>query len=232
MKFFRPVAAWFAALAIVLLRWSVRIRRHNDPRPLLRANGQPYVYSVLHAHQVSAIIDGERGTGAMVSKSDDGGIIVPSLRARGIVPVRGSSNHEGRDRGGRAAFIALIEHVQRGSPAYLAVDGPRGPRNRVHKGIALLSQKTGAAVLNLVPVPTRRWVLARAWDRLQIPQPFSTINVYFGKPIFPRDGEDPEQYRARIERELNELERAHDPREALLSSSRGSEASAGSRHAA
>jgi hypothetical protein len=232
MKFFRPVAAWFAAVAIVLLRWSVRIRRHNDPRPLLRANAQPYIYSILHAHQVSAIIDGERGTGAMVSKSDDGGIIIPSLIARGIVPVRGSSNYEGRDRGGRAAFTALIEHVQRGAPAYLAVDGPRGPRNRVHKGIALLSQKTGAAVLNIVPVPSRRWILAKAWDRLQIPQPFATIDVYFSKPIFPLDGEDVEEYRARIERDLNRLELASDPGEAARCAERRGALPAKSRRAA
>lgn len=232
MKIFRPVAAWFAAVAIVLLRWSVRIRRHDDPRPLLRANAQPYVYSVLHAHQVSAIIDGERGTGAMVSKSDDGGIIIPSLIARGIVPVRGSSSHEGQDRGGRAAFTALIEHVQRGAPAYLAVDGPRGPRNRVHKGVALLSQKTGAAVLNLVPVPSRRWILSRAWDRLQIPQPFATIDVYFGKPIFPRDGEDVEHYRARIEGELNLLEQACDPVESARCAARRAAPPAASRSAA
>jgi lysophospholipid acyltransferase (LPLAT)-like uncharacterized protein len=214
MKVFRPVAAWLAALAIVLLRASCRIRRHGDPRPGLRSASQPYIYSVLHAHQVAAIIDGEPGTGAMVSRSADGGIIVPSLRARGIVPVRGSTSQNGQDKGGRAAFNALIEHVQGGAPAYLAVDGPRGPRNRVQKGIALLSQKTGAVILNVAAVPARRWILTRAWDRLQIPKPFTTIKVYFGTPIFPRDGEETEQYRARIERALNQLELHHDPVEA------------------
>ncbi len=211
---FKVVVAWLSAFAIVLLRATCRIRRYGDPRPGLRSTAQRYLYSVLHAHQVSAIIDGEPGTGAMVSQSLDGGIIVPSLRARGIVPVRGSSDLAGLDKGGRSAFLALIRHVQGGAPAYLAVDGPRGPRNRVHKGIALLSRTTGAAVLNVVAVPTRRWILTRAWDRLQIPQPFSTIHVYFGEPIYPREGEDVEAYRARIEQGLNQLERRHDPVEA------------------
>ncbi len=106
--------------------------------------------------------------------------------------------------------MALIEHVRGGAPAYFAVDGPRGPRNRVHNGIARLSQLTGAAVLNIVPVPTRRWILTGSWDRLQIPKPFATINVYFGEPVFPRDQEDLEQYRQRIERSLNDLELKHD----------------------
>ena len=210
LKLLLPAVAWLAALAIVVLRASCRIRRHGDPRPWLSAQSYRIVYSVLHAHQVSAIIDGEPGTGAMVSRSSDGGIIIPSLRARGILPVRGSSDRKGQDRGGRAAFRALIEHVAGGAPAYLAVDGPRGPRNKVHKGIALLSQLTGAVVLNVVPVPTRRWILKGTWDRLQIPKPFSTLNFYFGEPIFPCDGEDVEHYRQRIERSLNDLELQHD----------------------
>jgi len=174
---------------------------------------------VLHAHQVAAIIDGEPGTGAMVSRSADGGIIIPSLRARGILPVRGSSNWQGRDKGGRDAFIALVEHVRSGAAAYFAVDGPRGPRNHVQSGIALLSQLTGAAVLNIVPVPTRRWILTGTWDRLQIPKPFTTIHYYFGAPIYPREQEHVEQYRRRIEQALNDLELKHDLPEAERSPS-------------
>ena len=217
MKFFRPVAAWFAAIAIVLLRASCRIRRYDDPRNDLRAQARPYIYSVLHAHQVFAIIDGEPATGAMVSRSIDGGIIVPSLRARGIIPVRGSTNQKGQDNGGNTAFNALVNHVQGGRPAFLAVDGPRGPRNQIHKGVALLSRKTGAAVLNVVAVPTRRWFLTSTWDRLQIPKPFSTIHVHFGAPIFPREGESVNRYRERIQQALNELELKHDPAEAKRS---------------
>ena len=103
-----------------------------------------------------------------------------------------------------------------GAPGYLAVDGPRGPRNRVHKGIAVLSQRTGAAVVNLVAVPTRRWIFTRAWDRFQIPKPFATIHGYFAEPLFYRDGEGVEQYRKRIETSLNDLERQHDPVESEL----------------
>jgi hypothetical protein len=215
LRIFLPVVAWLAAIAVVLLRATCRIRRHGDPRSVLRSRSQSYAFSVLHAHQVSAIIDGEAGTGAMVSRSADGDILIPSLRARGIVPVRGSSQRQGRDKGGCHALLALIAHVRGGDPAYLAVDGPRGPRNRVQRGIALLSQITGAAVLNIVPVPTRRWILTGTWDRLQIPKPFATIDVYFGAPVFPRDYEDVEDYRQRIELALNELEFEHDRLEAV-----------------
>jgi lysophospholipid acyltransferase (LPLAT)-like uncharacterized protein len=93
----------------------------------------------------------------------------------------------------------------------LAVDGPRGPRNRVRKGIAVLSRKSDAAVLNVVLVPSRRWILQGTWDRLQIPKPFCRIDAYFAEPLWPLPQETVEQYRRRIEFSLNELEASHDP---------------------
>lgn len=210
MPLSRWLIAWSAAAAILLLRWTCRVRLHNDPRPQLRAAGTPYIYSVLHAHQIAAIIDGERGTGAMVSRSVDGGIIVPALWARGIRPIRGSGMRGGASKGGRAALDALIDHVRGGSPAFLAVDGPRGPRGRVHKGIALMSQKTGAAVLIVVPVPSRRWIARRSWDRMQIPKPLCTIHAHFGTPLHPQASEPLEAYRQRIEQAIASLERKVD----------------------
>ena len=216
MKLSTRASGWFIALAVLILRACCRIRLHNDPRPGLRAKSQSYTYSVLHSHQIAAVIDGERGTGAMVSRSDDGELLVPCLWMRGIVPIRGSNRRKSGDKGGLAAIEALIVHVEGGSPGYLAVDGPRGPRNRVHKGIAVLSQRTGAAVINMVAVPARRWIFTRAWDRFQIPKPFTTIHGYFAEPLFYREGEGVEQYRKRIETSLNDLERKHDPIESEL----------------
>jgi lysophospholipid acyltransferase (LPLAT)-like uncharacterized protein len=150
---------------MLILRATCRARIHNDPRPTLRVNGALYVYSVLHAHQISAAICREAGTAAMVSQSRDGDFVALGLKLLGIKTIRGSSRRSGKDKGGLSALTSLAEHICGGSPAYLAVDGPRGPRNRVHKGIAVLSQQTGAAVLNVVAVPTRRWIFKRSWDR-------------------------------------------------------------------
>ena len=211
MKYSTSVSGWVIAIAVSILRMCCRIRLHNDPRPNLRATSQGYIYSVLHSHQIAAVIQGEIGTGAMVSRSEDGELLIPCLWLRGIVPIRGSNRQKSGDKGGLGAIDALVEHIAGGAPGYLAVDGPRGPRNRVHKGIAVLSQRTGAAVVNLVAVPSRRWIFTRAWDRFQIPKPFATIHGYFGEPIFPRKDESVDQYRKRIEISLNDLERENDP---------------------
>ena len=224
-RFFRKAAAALGpcliALWMLILRVTCRVRTHSDPRPTLRAGGARYVYSVLHAQQIAAAICGDRGTAAMVSQSRDGDAVAFGLRLLGIKTIRGSSRRRsGSDKGGLSALNDLVEHVRTGQPAYLAVDGPRGPRNRVHKGIAVLSQQTGAAVLNVVAVPSRRWIFKRSWDRFQMPKPFCKVDIFFAPPIWPQLGEPVEQYRRRIEQSLRQLETSSDPAEAQVALAR------------
>ena len=181
------------ASLMVLLRWTCRIRFHNDQRAALTAAGIPYVYSVLHAQQLAAATGGHRGTAAMVSQSRDSVLVALGLKLVGIIPIRGSTQSRGHDHGGLTALHNLIEHVRAGGPAYLAVDGPRGPRNRVHKGIAVLSRQANAAVINVCVVPSRRWIIKRSWDRLQIPVPFCRIDIFFDEPLYPRLGNLPKR---------------------------------------
>jgi lysophospholipid acyltransferase (LPLAT)-like uncharacterized protein len=196
-----------------VLRATCRVRIHADPRPWLRTDRRPYVFSVLHAHQIAAATARERGTAAMVSQSRDGDFVALGLRLAGVKTVRGSSRRNVEDKGGLSALNELAEHVRAGLPALLAVDGPRGPRNRVHKGIAALSQQTGAAVLNAVVIPSRRWIIPRSWDRFQIPKPFCKIDVFVAPPLWPQPDESIEDYRRRIESSLCQLEKEHDPTE-------------------
>lgn len=203
---------WHAAAIFFVMRITCRVRVHNDPRPWLWSRNIPYTIALLHAHQLAGSICVERGSGVMVSRSDDGEIIVPTLRVAGMVPIRGSSG-TGR-KGGATAFQAMLEHVKSGNTGILTVDGPRGPRGRVQKGIGMLAEKSGAAVMTIMAIPTRRWVINRAWDRLQIPMPFSTIDVYFDTPLEFQPGESLEQFAERVEQSLQKLEALHDPDQA------------------
>lgn len=204
----------FIAIGLLILRATCRVRLHNDPRPTLRADATRYVYSVLHAHQIAAAIGRDHGTAAMISQSRDGDFVALGLKLVGIKTIRGSCRRSGKDKGGLSALNNLVKHVRMGHPAYLAVDGPRGPRNRIHKGIAVLSQQTGAAVLNVVAVPTQRWIFKGSWDRFQIPKPFCRIDIFVAAPIWPQQCEAIEKYRRRIEQSLCQLERLHDMSEA------------------
>lgn len=205
--------SWMVAGLVAFLRATCRVRFHNDPREQLRAQGHGYVFGFLHAHQMSIIIGSEAGTAAMVSRSRDGQLVVPALKLAGCVVFRGSKKSNNRARGGQQAIDSLIQHVRNGSPAAIAVDGPRGPRGRVHKGVAMVSQQSGAAVLVIVARPKYRWIAKQAWDRLQLPIPFTRIEGYFAPPVYPQPGEKLEAYRQRIESVLRELESSLDPDE-------------------
>lgn len=205
---------------MLALRVTCRVTAHNDPRERLRDAGRPYAFSILHAHSVAAAINREPNTAAMVSASEDGQLLIPAYRLLRIKAVRGSSRRTNREKGGRQALDQMIEHVAIDASVVLAVDGPRGPRNHVRKGIAVLSRSSGAAVLNVVTIPRKRFILSKTWDRMQIPVPFTKIDAYFAEPILPDESESVEEYRIRIQDSLNQLESVHDPEECEINQAR------------
>jgi hypothetical protein len=195
-----------------LLRWSCRLQRFNDPRAGLQREGRGCLFGALHAHQLAITVYAEPGTGAMVSRSKDGDLIARVLEHQGVVPIRGSGGP--RRKGGATAWRAMFNHLQTGRPGFLAVDGPKGPRGVVHPGIAMLAQKTNTPVVPLSFVPSRRIIVTRAWDRIQIPLPFCRIEAHFGDPVEPRQGESVAEFALRIQQALWQLERDTDPSEA------------------
>ena len=208
----RKLIGWVIAIIVLLVRATCRVKYHDDPRPGLKKQKKSYIYCILHGQQLAAVMGRERKTGAMVSRSADGEILVPSLIIRGVKAFRGSSN-----KGGIEAFEQMINHSKKGLPTYFAVDGPKGPRGYVQRGIADLALQADAAVLVTMALPTRRWILHKAWDRFQIPKPFSRIDVTFTEPLHAKDGESPLDFRERINNKLIEFEKEHDPAEAKYS---------------
>lgn len=212
MSMLRRVLGWLGAAYVALLGLTCRVRFHHDPRPRLRHEGRPYILVFLHAHQIAALVAGEPRIGAMVSRSDDGELLLPTLRLRGVTAYRGSTRSGDRDKGGQEALAGLAEHLAQG-PAAFAVDGPRGPRGYIHRGPATLAQQAHAVLLPAVVVPTQRIVLRSTWDRMQLPLPGARIDVTFGQPLFP-DGASVEELRRRLGDALCALEAERDPREA------------------
>ena len=209
------LVGWAIALLVLLWRRTCCYRTVDDPRPALRAAGRPYVLALLHAHQVGAVLgNDEPRLAAMVSRSADGDLLVPSLRLRGVEAVRGSSRTLARDKGGLDALSQLADRLSAGVPAVLAVDGPNGPRGRVRLGIAELARRTGATVVPLVIIPSRRCCLTRSWDRLQLPLPFARVHCAFGEPLALEVAESSSVLRGKIQNELERLEARWDPEEA------------------
>ncbi|MCH2169188.1 DUF374 domain-containing protein [Myxococcota bacterium] len=209
---------WLIAGLVVLLRRTCRVHFVDDPRPALARTGSSYVLALLHAHQATAVLaNDEIDLAAMVSRSHEGELLVPSLVVSGVEVVRGSTRTTDRDKGGLAALDRLSLHLGSGKPALLAVDGPKGPRGRVHGGVAELSRRSRAPVIPLVAVASGCWRVESAWDRFQIPRPLTTVTVTFGEILHPGAEESTRNFCQRIGRGLHQLEQSCDPAEARFS---------------
>jgi len=196
-----------------VVRRTARIHVVNDRRDEIRYHSdRQFVYAILHAHQVAAVALSDPNTGALVSRSRDGDLLVPLLESCGCVPIRGSSGRGGK--GGATALSQLIRHCQDGHPAVIAVDGPKGPRGKVQKGAAMLAQKTGIPILPVVLVARQRWLFAKAWDRMQLPLPFCRLDCHFGDPVYASETDCLDEVTLRVEASLVRLEQRVDPVEA------------------
>ena len=140
---------------------------------------------------------------ALASRSKDGQIISDFISHFQIETVRGSSNKEGKSKGGAAALIQCINILKDGHNICFTVDGPRGPRYQVQPGIIKASQKSGAKILPFTFNLGSYWEV-KSWDRLQIPKPFSKVEIVFGEPIEISKTATEEELREHLEK-LNRI---------------------------
>jgi len=177
------------ALAVRVLAATWRVRR-RDVALLDEALAEgPLVLALLHEDLLPlGVLHRGRGLLPMTSLSPDGELLSRSLERLGFRTVRGSTRH-GAVRGSRAALRALL--AGEGSPV-VAVDGPRGPRGIVHRGVAALAAAGRRPVVYAVAraAPAVRF---RSWDRFQVPLPFARVEIHYGRLDPPEPGREPER---------------------------------------
>ena len=170
------VRAWLATLRLTLL---------VDPA-LAAARPRPFAFAFWHGQQF-ALLRWARSQRmvALVSRSRDGERMATVLRVLGVESARGSSS-----RGGAAGLRAIVRRLRAGLDAAFAVDGPRGPARVVRAathgvGAALAARLAGGVVVPMAAACSRCHVFARAWDRFELPLPFTRVVVALGAPLAP-----------------------------------------------
>lgn len=142
---------------------------------------------------------------AIVSASKDGEVLAAILNRLGIAASRGSSSREGV----RALMGAVRIMKREGRQGVVTVDGPRGPRHEVKDGVLLLAQKTGALLVPVRSFPEHKWIFAKAWDKFELPKPFSRCRLVIGEPYALPKGrmtqQDLDRERRILEQKLHAL---------------------------
>ncbi|MDY0226159.1 MAG: lysophospholipid acyltransferase family protein [Desulfomicrobium apsheronum] len=189
-----------AVLAFVVRLWhlTLRVERINTDvftDPELRAK-RPVI--MLWHDEIFPLIPAHAGErmACVVSQSKDGEILTRVLESFGFMTVRGSSS-----RGGMRALIAAKRVMdEQGVGIIFTVDGPRGPRHKVKPGALFLARHAASPIVPVRAVMSRAKVFHRAWDKFQLPWPFSRCTIIYGDPVFlPEPLDDPEEMRKQCE---------------------------------
>lgn len=188
------LAAAGVLLGVVVRVWvaTLRVRVLADAA-LDAERRRPWVLVFFHGKQMALLAwPRRRKTSVMVSLSRDGALQAGVMRLQGLLVVRGSTS-----RGGAAALAAVVRRIRSDAhDAAFAVDGPRGPYGHVHDGALAAARLANAVLVPLGSSMARGHVFRRAWDRFELPWPFSRVVVTLGAPLEPSDHASPSIRRA------------------------------------
>lgn len=130
----------------------------------------------------------------LASASKDGDVLEEVLKGFGYEVIRGSSSRQNV-----SSLKLMLKKLKAGFSLGFAMDGPKGPAFKIKPGTLYMSQKTAVKVAPIGGYFPRKWIFEKAWDKFELPKPFSKAIYYIGNPIeIPKD-EDMEDYREIIE---------------------------------
>lgn len=192
MKFWISPKILGAVISVVLGLWgrTLRIKKVNEEKLLEVLHTKRPVILLWH-DEIFPLIPSHKDIGlvCVVSQSQDGELLAQVLQRFGFLTVRGSSS-----RGGTKALMGAKRIMEeRGVGAIFTVDGPRGPRHKIKPGAIFLALHAGVPVIPVRVVMERSWIAKRAWDKFQVPWPFSRCTIIYGDPVdISASGTDPQ----------------------------------------
>jgi len=168
----------------------------NPDKGLLYASWHRGLFFVIYWYRNQNVV-------SIASASEDGELAAQAAKRFGWITARGSSS-----RGGRQAYRAMEDLVNKGHKGGLVADAPRGPRFVSKLGIIYLAKRTGIPIIPVIWSADRFWQF-NSWDRTIIPKPFARIVALFADDYIrvPADAsrEECESYRIQLDDVLNRI---------------------------
>lgn len=151
----------------------------------------------------------------LISAHRDGEIIANGVRGFGVEFIRGSTANPkkpGKNKSGAPALVQMTAALKEGHVVGVTPDGPRGPGEKVNRGVIRLAQMTGAPIIPAAYSASRGRRLG-TWDRFLLAAPFSKGVYVAGPAITVPPENDPgalESARRSVENALIEATRKAD----------------------
>ncbi|GAB1371105.1 DUF374 domain-containing protein [Candidatus Kapaibacterium sp.] len=121
---------------------------------------------------------------AVVSLSKDGEILSSLLQKWKYKLIRGSSSQKGKE------VLALVEDACKNNLVLMTPDGPQGPAQKMKAGAVIAAMRSNVPLYLCGVNIIKKKVFARAWDKFQLPLPFSLIEIAVSEPIYIEFTED------------------------------------------
>jgi lysophospholipid acyltransferase (LPLAT)-like uncharacterized protein len=148
----------------------------------------------------------------LISTHPDGQMAYALARSFGYATISGSgmSERQKHGTGGVAAYRAMLKALRNGQSLFMTADVPPIPGRTVSPGIIKLARSTGRPIYAMAGSSSRRRVLGRVWDKMQLNFPFSRVGYAWEEPIWVNEpSRSDEDYAAEISARLDRaLERA------------------------
>lgn len=136
-----------------------------------------------------ACIPETKNLALLISNHPDGRMAAAMAKSFGYQTIDGSgaSERQGRGTGGLAAFRNMLKALRSGTTLFATADIPPVPGRHVSPGMIALARRSGRPVWAIATASSRRRVLDRVWDKMQINYPFSTIAFAAEGPLSMTD---------------------------------------------
>jgi lysophospholipid acyltransferase (LPLAT)-like uncharacterized protein len=192
----RPRARWFLGAVVLgsylrLIRATSRIV-YDPPDCWDRADAdRPFIATSWHGHSFLAIacVPQPDSMAVLFSNHPDGRMAAALAASFGFKSIDGSgaSERQRHGTGGAVAFRNMLKAIRAGTSMFLTADIPPVRGRNIAPGVIALARRTGRALWPIATASSRRRILERMWDQLQLNYPFSTIAFAAEEPMIVND---------------------------------------------
>lgn len=163
-----------------------------------------YLFAFWHGKQflpVLELVKHKTKLAALVSPSRDGNMLSVWLEKLGYIVLRGSSRDDNIK-----SLKQMLRVLKQGVSLGFGVDGPIGPAFKIKPGIAYMAQKLNIAIVPIGSSFATKKIFDKAWDKYEIPKPFSKAVFYLGDPTYITKESDLEEANKMLEQKINAAE--------------------------
>jgi lysophospholipid acyltransferase (LPLAT)-like uncharacterized protein len=150
----------------------------------------------------------------LISMHPDGMMMGAMARSLGYQTIDGSgaSERQKHGTGGLTAFRNMLKVLKSNTTLFATADIPPEPGRNVSLGMIALARRSKRPVYAIATATSRRKILDRVWDKMQINFPFSTIAFACEGPFYMTDeAVTDEAYAANLHKTLDRvLQKAFD----------------------